>query len=149
MDRVKWIVSKEERNTDDTKRIPSSSVGALALKGWNIMRFYDLELSNINQYSWSKYGVFRAVTGSFRTLRLYVAAKEMERNWDDSRIRPLPKMRAIPEAIQETNYGEWKYSFIREDRWARTRQKYVDTRQKNNRLRKRQQQKHFRAQQKR
>lgn len=101
----------------------------------------------INQRRWSKYGPYRAITGHFSTLRAWEAARVEYRYWDDPTVPRIPKMRKLPDEIRDTNYGEYRYSWIKENRWNHTRQAVVETTEKHQTLRRRRQQRQHRAQQ--
>jgi len=103
--------------------------------------------STRNQDRWTKYGWWteteghlkpeRAISGHFNTLRAYEAAHIEDRYWDDPDVRRIEKMVKLPERLEESNYGEWPYSFVKEDRWARTRRKVVETAEKHRKFRNR------------
>ena len=94
---------------------------------------------------------WRAACG-LRTLRYVEAAKvdyryfEREYGIDAPRI---PKFRGIPSEIQESNYGEERFSIIKYDRWVMVRDKKIETRRKLHRLACRRKDRQYRVQEKR
>lgn len=109
--------------------------------------------SERNKETWTKYWYWRcpqAKSHAYRTIRLYEAARIDFRYYRELDMSiQIPKMRSLPDEVAETNYGEWAYSWIKENRWNHTRQTRVETPKKHQILRKRREQRVYRAKQKR